>query len=59
MGLFRAVIILLISMSIANMIFNNKHIFVKYPFVKKILLYFDNSKCYFIISLMTFLMILW
>ena len=59
MGLLRAVITLFVSVTLVNFIFKNKERLEQYPMFKQILPYFESSKCYFIITIMVLIMILW
>ena len=58
MGLLRAILTVVISVAAVNFLFRNKRTLEQYPVFKQVLPYIDN-KCYFIIAIMTIVMILW
>jgi len=58
MGVLRAIITVVVSVLTVNFIFRNKERLEQYPIFKQVLPFFDN-KCYFIIAIMTLVMILW
>ena len=58
MGVLRAIITVVVSVAIVNVIFRNKRQLEQYPLFKQLLPFF-SSKCYFIVAIMTIIMILW
>ena len=58
MGLLRAIITLVLSFAVVNFLFKNKERLEQYPVFKQLLPYIDN-KCYFVLGIMTIIMVLW
>lgn len=59
MGLLRAIITLVISITILNVILRYKDSLENYPLVKHLVPLLEEKKCYILIGIMLFLMVIW
>ena len=55
MGLIKAILFLIVSIILSNLVFKNKKYFKKYPFANTFYIFFNDKKCYLIIFIMTLL----
>jgi|UniRef100_A0A6C0LXJ5 hypothetical protein len=59
MGLLRAIITLVISITILNLILRYKESLEKYPILRHFVPLLEEKKCYILIGIMLILMIIW
>jgi len=59
MGLLRAIITLVISITILNVILRYKETLEQYPILRHIVPLLEEKKCYILIGIMLILMVIW
>ena len=59
MGLLRAIITMVISITILNVILRYKDSLEQYPIVKHMVPLLEEKKCYILIGIMLMLMVIW